>query len=195
MHPRSVVIGLAAILGISYSARAFPLGQTSAAAAGTSPRTVQDTLRSLSVGEAAGPPGIRVRAEAHLSTLLPKHLGIKMQLRNRSAQAREVEYGSCAMRILLHPDPTRSGRPAWNSREQLVRLGNEWTRVVCTAILNSARLQPGETYSDPSWRTAVRADEILGDSLPTGRYYVTAVLILRGADTVRIPAGAVELPR
>jgi hypothetical protein len=68
-------------------------------------------------------------------------------------------------------------------------------RVTCTAILLRASVRPGQTYSDRRWRTAVRADEILGDSLPTGRYYVTAVLILNRADTVRIPVGAVELPR
>jgi hypothetical protein len=118
-----------------------------------------------------------------------------MAVRNRSAQARGVQYGSCAMWMLLHREPNRSGRPAWNSGEQLVRFGRGWTRPVCTAILLGDSVRPGQTYSDRRWRTAVRADEILGDSLPTGRYYVTAVLILRGADTVRIPVGAVELPR
>ncbi len=195
MDPRSVIIGFAAILGISYSVRALPLDQAGASAAVPLSGTVQDTLHSLSVGEAAGPPGLRVRAEATLSTFLPKHLGIQMAVRNRSAQARGVQYGSCAMWMLLHREPTRSGRPAWNSSEQLVRFGRGWTRPVCTAILLGDSVRPGQTYSDRRWRTAVRADEILGDSLPTGRYYVTAVLILRGADTVRIPVGAVELPR
>ncbi len=195
MYPRSVIFGIAALLGISGSARALPLDQSGVAAAEITRRTDHDTLRVLGRAEAAGPSGVRVRGEATLSTLLPKHLGIQMAVTNRSAQAREVKYGSCAMRLLLHREPTRSGRPAWNSREQLVRFGRGWTRVECTAILLGVGLQPGQTESDPSWRTAIRVDEIRGDTLPPGRYFATAVLILQGADTVRVPVGAVELPQ
>jgi hypothetical protein len=194
MDPRSVIIGFAAILGISYSARALPLDEAGITAAKALPGTAQDTLRSLGTGEAAGPPGLRVRAEATLSTFLPKHLGIQMAARNRSGEARSVEYGSCAMRMLLHREPTRSGRPAWNSSEQLVRFGRGWTRPVCTAILLGDSVRPGQTYSDRRWRTAVRLDEIRGDTLPAGQYYVTAVLILNRADTVRIPVGGVRVP-
>ncbi len=59
--------------------------------------------------------------------------------------------------------------------------------------LASATLQPGESHRPWEFRIRIPVDEILGDSVPNGRYYLTASLRLNFRETPEFPAGVVEL--
>jgi hypothetical protein len=150
--------------------------------------------------EARGPGGVTVQAEAHVEDSIPKRLVVSARVVNRTARQVRLQYGTgCSLQVLLHRDARGSDRPAWNSAEQRAWVAGQLSPVICIGIGSGADLAPGETQSEKFWTKAYPVAEILGDSLPEGRYSVTAALIFEPAgirpDTVRVAAGTVVLRR
>ncbi len=112
-------------------------------------------------------------------------------------------YGACTLRVRLHHAPSRATAAVWRSEDKLVEVAGAWHRSVCIAIGLGGELLSGERYTDDRyWRRSYPVAEILGDSLPAGRYHVVAGLILREEsrhpvpdDTVWVAAGTVDLRR
>lgn len=67
--------------------------------------------------------------------------------------------------------------------------GNEIPKV-CSADLRIAVLSPGAFYT---FALDVPVREVLGDSLPAGRYRVTAALAINGDRIPGLEAGRIEL--
>lgn len=91
----------------------------------------------------------------------------------------EVPDG-CTVLLRAYRDESRSGSPAWDQAGS----------AMCTMALRRTTLAPGESREFGS--VTVGAGEILGDSLPDGRYYLSAVIRPNG-QTVELAAGATEL--
>jgi hypothetical protein len=107
-----------------------------------------------------------------------------VQITNASERRVEITYGPCSFSIRAYREPSRSGTPAWDSLLQ--------RRASCPDIGYEAVLVPGESFPPGHLRVEAAVPEILGDSLPSSRYYFTAILELN-RDTLRITAGNADL--
>lgn len=94
-----------------------------------------------------------------------------------------LEYGGCPVEVQFFRTPARSGTAAWAQSRR--------GEVGCIQPLYVNTLAPGDTLH---LTTGALPREVLGDSLPAGRYYATAVLRPNGR-FLRLPAGEVELAR
>lgn len=113
------------------------------------------------------------------------HVRLAIQLINRTDRRVRLEYGACPLQLLVHKNADRARPAAWNSAKQL----DETAQLpVCPLYLKLSELGPGETHR-PEFRAAFSVAGILGDSLPEGKYYFTAQLVV-GGDTVDFPAGS-----
>lgn len=99
----------------------------------------------------------------------------------RTALALDIEYGACSVGIRVFPTVDRT-EPVWNSDDQVP--------FVCPAVLILGHLEPGKPHG---FVFSGAVAEILGDSLPPGRYYFSATLSTNlGSYDVR-DAGELEL--
>lgn len=94
-----------------------------------------------------------------------------------------LEYSGCPVEVQYFRTTARTGSPAW-AQFRVQNFG-------CILPLYVRTLAPGDTLQLGALSLP---REVLGDSLPAGRYYVAAVLRPNG-ETVRVPAGEVELTR
>jgi hypothetical protein len=153
--------------------------------------------------EAAGPARTVISAEARVEGTVLGELVVVASAVNPTARQVILRYGGCTLRVRLQRASSQTSVPVWRSEEQLVQFGRGWQRPVCIAIGLGGELRPGERYTDDRyWRRSYPVAEILGDSLPAGRYHVVAGLILREEsrhpvpdDTVWVAAGTVDLRR
>ncbi len=142
----------------------------------------------LPAGDASldfGVEGLSYHAETQLTDTAPRQLRTEVTVTNTSNRRVRIEYGHCALSIRAYRTPERSGKPAWDER----RLGRP-----CPLYLAGNTLRPGESISPSQFRSSIPVPEILGDSLPEGRYYFSANLELNG-QMAAIPAGEGELRR
>lgn len=124
--------------------------------------------------------GIAYRAETRVMESHPVQLHTTATVTNTTQQAREIEFpDGCTVLIRAYRTAERSGAPAWDQQRV----------AVCTMAIQIVRLAPGESRE---FGMHAGAAEILGDSLPAGRYYLTALLRPDG-DRVEVPAGEAEL--
>jgi hypothetical protein len=123
-------------------------------------------------------------------------LRVAVVVLNDSRQYRELGFPSCPP--MLNPVKARlkASRREWDSetselRNQPVYLDSSGKPIlrVCVAMLPVMTFPPGASYT---YILKVPVPQILGDSLPKGRYQVTAQLRLNGYITQRLPAGHVE---
>lgn len=113
-----------------------------------------------------GPPAVRTTARAS----------------NATAARVDVTFpDGCVVLIRAYRAPERGAPPAWDQARA----------VACPEVLMEVPLAPGQTREFHSTATA---REILGDSLPDGRYYFTA-LIRPGGQPIEVSAGSAELRR
>jgi hypothetical protein len=115
---------------------------------------------------------------------------------NDSRQYRELGFPSCPP--MLNPLKIRvtASRREWDSetseiRKQPVYLDSTGKPIprVCVAMLPVMTFPPGASYT---YVLKVPVTAVLGDSLPKGRYQVTAQLRINGYLTGRLPAGYVK---
>lgn len=99
----------------------------------------------------------------------------------RTVLALDIEYGACSVGIRVFPTVDRT-EPVWDSDHQ--------SPFVCPAVLILGRLEPGKPHA---FVFSAAVAEVLGDSLPPGRYYFSATVGTNlGSYDVR-DAGELEL--
>ncbi len=101
-----------------------------------------------------------------------------------------LEYGECALQLRAYRSADRSGPPAWRSEHRRPYEGG--FGYVCAGIGYSTTLAPGDSLRRP-FELGVPVLEVLGDSLPDGRYWFTASIRLNFGMTPEVPAGDATL--
>ena len=133
------------------------------------------------------PPGSRTvgdvvySAETLVMESFPVQLHTIVTARNTSSQDVELHFPyPCVAMLHAYTDSTRSGAPAW-SQERFIG---------CIAVIFDDTIAAGDTaqYSAPN----TNGYEVLGDSLPDGRYWLSASLN-PGGQRIEVPAGVVDL--
>lgn len=125
--------------------------------------------------------GIAYEASASFAEDAPdERIVVTVTATNETTGDIDIEFGGCPVRLLVYRNADRSGEPAWDDAEQ---------NGFCPAILWRATLSPGASQE---FQATYIIREILGGSLPDGRYYFTAVLRL-DVETVALKAGDLEL--
>jgi len=110
-------------------------------------------------------------------------LSTRVVVRTTGSRAAVLQYSGCPVEIQVFRTAARTGNPAWAQFRQ--------ANFACTLPFIERTLAPGDTLG----LAAIAAPrEILGDSLPPGRYYFAGVVRPNGETRV-IPAGEVELRR
>jgi hypothetical protein len=135
----------------------------------------------LPMSESAEPPGLRIRAETRVSGVPPVTLRTTITLTNRGADRVELMVSRyCPVGLRAYRTVRGQTTPDWDS-----------SRLICVGAGQSFGLAPGESRR---LARVTRATEILGDSLPAGRYRLVAVL---NAVPTRseVPAGYARLAR
>jgi hypothetical protein len=149
------------------------------ACAACAPAPPNDTAPGGS-GAAHGP--LRFEASTAVLRSFPAQLSTTVTATNTSGQAQTVEMpGGCTVLLRAYRTPARTGTPAWDQQRE----------AVCTQQLLIEEYAPGQSRQYHGRATAV---EILGDSLPNGRYYIAALLRPAGGE-VEVPAGEADLAR
>jgi hypothetical protein len=126
---------------------------------------------------------------ASASPLLRPTVTTTATLRNDRPDSAVVSYGACNVSLVAHRAPDRQGAPVWRSWAS-----EPWEGTYgrgCAAILIQKKIAPGAELSLGSYSS--RVIEILGDSLPDGRYYFTATVAAGAPGGVTLPAGEFDL--
>jgi hypothetical protein len=131
------------------------------------------------------PRGLTYRSRSAVGGKDRASVQVAVQIINRTDRRVALEYGACPLQLLVHENADRAGPAVWNSAKQLDETGQ---LPVCPLYLKFSELGPGETRK-PDFRATFPVADILGDSLPDGKYHFTAQLVL-GGDTVPLPAGS-----
>jgi hypothetical protein len=129
-------------------------------------------------------------APAVTDPLLKPTVTTTAKIRNDRAQAATIYFGACNVALAAYTNSERSGTPVWRSSASMPWEGT-YARA-CILPLYERRLEPGAETSLGAYGS--RVIEIIGDSLPNGRYYLSATLSVSSAPNgVTLPAGDFEL--
>lgn len=133
-----------------------------------------------------GAPVIEGDLQYHADTAImesfPVQLAATVTAENIGSRPAALEFpDGCAVLLRAYRTPERTGTPAWDQERE----------TFCTMAIQRFTINPGE-----SRQFTVRTDarQILGDSLPNGRYFLTAVLRKAGW-TLELHAGEADLAR
>jgi hypothetical protein len=111
----------------------------------------------------------------------PVQLQAILTARNTADTANVLNFPyPCVAQLHVHRDSARSGEPAW-TQERFMG---------CIASIFDDTIAAGDTAQYAAPRT--NAAEILGDSLPDGRYWLSIMVRPRGEPIV-VPAGSADL--
>lgn len=99
-----------------------------------------------------------------------------------------LSLGHCSMniRVAMLPETTRE----WDYGRWRNALSPP---AACPASLTTWRLPPGKSLSSGELERTVRVRDVLGDSLPPGRYRITALVAFDNQSSGDLAAGEVEL--
>lgn len=124
--------------------------------------------------------GIEYSAETLVMESFPVQLATIVTARNTTVADVELQFGDpCVVRLRAYTSEARSGEPAWDQ-----------DRIMgCIAVIFADTIPAGDTAQ---YRARSDGYEILGDSLPDGRYWLSAVLDPEG-ERIELPAGVVDL--
>jgi len=122
-------------------------------------------------------------------------VSVRLSARNQSNEARDFQYG-CTPPLDVYFVPMQGDGRQWKYSEFVrsriaaisAATGLPW---VCVATLYIFRLNAGSA-ADTVFLVKVAIRDVLGDSLPAGRYRVSA-LLMRHPQLGEIPAGELEL--
>ncbi len=135
-------------------------------------------------GLRSGPPGgeaISYSARTVLLESYPVQIRTWVDVRNDASTPQTVEFpDGCVVVIRAYRDAARTGAPAWD----------QFRRVGCRMAIVPVTVQPGET--EQIGAPTVSARDVLGDSVPDGRYWLSAV-IRPGGERLELPAGQADL--
>jgi len=123
--------------------------------------------------------GIRFRASTRAMSSEPSAYLTVVAATNLGAQPVLLEVSASFPVVLeLYATSPRTGEPAWSQ--------SGFSHAASATLVT---LAPGETRT---FETHSLADQILGSPLPTGRYYITA-LIMVGLHRIALDAGSIIL--
>jgi hypothetical protein len=127
-----------------------------------------------------------------VTTVVNDSLNAHAALTNANAQPVRLEYGACAITLVAYRTPDRSGKPAWNSalRKPYPPAACDYA---CPAYLAVGKVEPATTFSPGEFNPRIPVNEMLGDSLPAGRYYFRAIIEMNRRTNVVI-AGEADVP-
>jgi len=140
---------------------------------------------------------------AHSSVVgeAPSFLETSVTVTNRGSRPVRLEYGSCAVSVHGYNTPDRSGRPAWKSELRQPPPAFVNTVYGCTLELRVRTIMPGDSFGGTELATRAPVHELLADSLPPGRYFLTAAVRLNwhtrelSAGDVMLDTAEAPLPR
>jgi len=116
-------------------------------------------------------------------------LATSVTLTNTGEWPAHLEYGACAVRVLAFRDEARTGNPVWNSDYRTPYRST--SRYGCILVLYMRDLEPSKSADFAFVSPLI---ELVGDSLPNGRYYLAADLLVTAHPSfTRIPAGSVDV--
>jgi hypothetical protein len=133
--------------------------------------------------------GVRFVAQARLLTPGDSLLEVRVRAVNTGGAIRTLEFGNCSMNVgvsSVGPAPTRK----W---EYVVWASARRPPLRCLDYLGLRDLAPGDSVSPADYRRHVPVRAILGDSLPPGRYRITARVTANGRHSGHLVVGEVEL--
>jgi hypothetical protein len=125
----------------------------------------------------------------------PRKLSTVVIARNTGTRAVQLSYGACNLNVRLYRNANRTGSPVW--RSELRKPPGSKNGYACILPLYVAVLQPGDSLP---FGAQVPMYEVVADSLPAGRYYVSAELSLvdevgRANGPRMLSAGVVDITR
>ena len=121
------------------------------------------------------------QARTELTGTPPESIAVTVEITNTSTEsARALVSRYCHVLFEWRAASDSTPRPRWDGRQRM-----------CLVRGRDVSLRPGQTEV---LRTTASVREVLGDSLPDGRYIVTAIFEVDGATVTRL-AGAVVLRR
>ncbi len=139
------------------------------------------------------PHALTYAVDTRLEGYSPRALVTRVGATNATDRSVYLEYGACSLALRAYRTPDRTGVPVW--RSETARPPGYDGPIACLTYLATRLLTPGAGMRAPEHTLSVPVAEILGDTLPDGRYYFTAVLTFVDAggsgqaDTVRLLAG------
>jgi hypothetical protein len=110
---------------------------------------------------------------------------------NTTTRPVQIEFGACALVLRAYRGVDRAARPVWDSRRRAPWAGSYG--YGCPAYLATRTLAPGQTILPDEFAGRFPLIEILGDSLPDGRYYFSASLQINSIHTPEFAAGSLRL--
>ncbi|HEX6049451.1 MAG TPA: hypothetical protein VFZ21_09280 [Gemmatimonadaceae bacterium] len=137
--------------------------------------------------------GLRFFATAQLTGSAADSLLVQVTARNDGTAPRTLSSGICGDPLVIRTyhgadSRGRQATPAWDS--ELWRRATAPPNEVCVAMAVLQMVSPGDSAHVGALALPLRV--MLGDSLPAGRYRVTARLNSSGGRAGEIEGGAVE---
>lgn len=123
-------------------------------------------------------------------------------IHNTSDQWLRLQWGTgnCSFRLQAYRRAEPVGRPVWDSwlwrlqRNRPLQSNSPYS-IGCEDVLAQRPLAPGDSLRPEDFQWEGTVSDILGDSLPSGRYHFRAVLLELNWDTVSVRAGTLQLGR
>jgi|GEM_PF-1563824 len=110
----------------------------------------------------------------------PVQIETIVKVENRSGKAQTLEFpDGCPLLLRVYEENARERTPVWDQSRVLY----------CTQAIQHFDLEDGESMR---FSTRTDAEEILGDSIPAGRYDLT-VVVKRIGWPIELDAGSVDL--
>jgi hypothetical protein len=137
---------------------------------------------------------LRYRTATAVEEAAPRMVVTRVVAANPTDRWIDLSSGACFMHVRAFLDESRTGTPAWRSDSD---------PLPCIAILLGYTIAPGATLGPDGFTRSTPLVDILGDSLPDGRYWFSTRLdFVRDAPGgglsdlgIEIPAGSTELVR
>ncbi len=142
--------------------------------------------------------GLTFRAETRVVEGRPVRLRTQVTITNRNSYWVRLEYGDCSPDLRAYRHVNRSGKPVWEQRLLPARDPKTGMYVPGCDLYGSLAVIPaGESYVVKRFQLEPTIHEVLGDSLPEGRYFFTAVFrpTIRQSVIPELPSGSVVLTR
>ena len=120
-------------------------------------------------------------------------LDVEVVAANIGRRPVHVEYGACAMRLRVYRSPSRSGEPVWDSGRRPNPDPRTGVTIACPLYSVATTLAPGDSLTPREFAESIPVSTVLGDSLPSGRYYFSASVRINHHFARDVNAGEAEL--
>jgi hypothetical protein len=141
------------------------------------------------------PSLLEYSVETRVESAAPRMLTVDVLGTNATDRHIYLEHGECALRLRAFRTPERTDEPVWRSEYR--RPVGSSSGYVCPDVLVMRTVAP---RGHLDFNARIPVPEVLGDSLPDGRYYISAQLVFRRGsgrtlteDTLRLAAGSADL--